>query len=111
MPQGSSEFSVQKLNILMGANASCKTSIGRMLLTILNFIAKKEYAPLAAYINEKGKDAKFEIQFVTDDDFYRISSVIKCRNEGKNYSSADVLIKVNRLRAEKVILMKKRLKS
>lgn len=34
-------FRYKKLNILMGANASGKTSIGRMLLNILNFIARK----------------------------------------------------------------------
>lgn len=87
-------FRYKKLNILMGANASGKTSIGRMLLNILNFIAKKEYATITSCINDKGKDAKFEIQFVIGDDFYSVSSVIKGKKEGKNYSSADVLIKV-----------------
>lgn len=45
----------------MGANASGKTSIGRMLLNILNFIARKEYASIASCINDSKKDAKFEI--------------------------------------------------
>lgn len=65
----------------MGANASGKTSIGRMLLNILNFIARKEYASIASCINDYKKDAKFEIQFVVNDDFYRVSSIIKGKKE------------------------------
>ena len=65
----------------MGANASGKTSIGRMLLNILNFIARKEYASIASCINDSKKDAKFEIQFVVNDDFYRVSSIIKGKKE------------------------------
>lgn len=87
-------FRYKKLNILMGANASGKTSIGRMMLNILNFIAKKEYATITSCINDKSKDAKFELHFVINDDFYRVSSVIKGQNKGKNYSSENVFIKV-----------------
>ncbi len=87
-------FRYKKLIILMGANASGKTSIGKMLLNILNFIAKKEYGPITSCINDKDKDARFEIEFVIGDDFYRVSSVIKSKNEGKDYSSSDVSIKV-----------------
>lgn len=87
-------FRYKKLNILMGANASGKTSIGRMLLNILNFIARKEYASIASCINDSKKDAKFEIQFVVNDDFYRVSSIIKGNKVSKNYSSSDFLIKV-----------------
>ena len=35
-------FRYKKLNIMMGANASGKTSIGRMLQNILKFITRKE---------------------------------------------------------------------
>ncbi|WP_406546567.1 hypothetical protein [Succinimonas sp.] len=87
-------FRYKKLNILMGANASGKTSIGRMLLSILNFIAKKEYAGITSCINDTEKDAVFEIQFVVNDDFYRVSSIIKGNKENKSYSSSDFLIKV-----------------
>lgn len=87
-------FRYKKLNIMMGANASGKTSIGRMLLNILNFIAKKEYTTITSCINDLSKEAKFEIQFVEDDDFYRISALINCKAEGQNYSSKDFLIKV-----------------
>lgn len=81
----------------MGANASGKTSIGRMLLNILNFIARKEYASIASCINDSKKDAKFEIQFVVNDDFYRVSSIIKGKKVSKNYSSSDFLIKVEQI--------------
>lgn len=94
-------FRYKKLNILMGANASGKTSIGRMLLKILNFIVQKEYVTLTSCINENEKDAKFEIELVTDDDFYRVSSVIKGTNGDQNYSSEDVLIKVDQIKIGK----------
>ncbi len=87
-------FRYKKLNILMGANASGKTSIGRMLLSILNFIARKEYAGITSCINDPEKDAVFEIQFVVNDDFYRVSSIIKGKKENKSYSSSDFLMKV-----------------
>ncbi len=90
-------FRYKKLNILMGANASGKTAIGRMLLSILNFIARKEYAGITSRINDTEKDAVFEIQFVVNDDFYRVSSIIKGKKENKSYSSSDVLIKVERI--------------
>ena len=89
-------FRYKKLNILMGANASGKTAIGRMLLSILNFIARKEYAGITSRINDPEKDAVFEIQFVVNDDFYRVSSIIKGKKENKSYLSSDVLIKVER---------------
>jgi AAA15 family ATPase/GTPase len=87
-------FRYKKLNILMGANASGKTAIGRMLLSILNFIARKEYAGITSRINDTEKDAVFEIQFVVNDDFYRVSSIIKGKKENKSYSSSDFLMKV-----------------
>ena len=35
-------FRYKKVNIIMGANASGKTSLGRMLMNIFNFMDKKE---------------------------------------------------------------------
>lgn len=87
-------FRYRKLNILMGANASGKTSIGRMLLNILHFITRKEYDSIAACIDDTNKDALFEIQFVVNNIFYRVSSIIKSKNENEDYSSNNCLIKV-----------------
>ena len=39
---GRTNFRYKKVNIIMGANASGKTSIGKMLMRIFNFIDKKQ---------------------------------------------------------------------
>ena len=94
-------FRYKKLNILMGANASGKTSIGRMLQNILKFITRKEYTGITSCINDTGKDAVFEIQFVENNDFYRVSSIIKGKKESRSYLSSDVLIKVEQTEISK----------
>ena len=90
-------FRYRKLNILMGSNASGKTSIGRMLLSIFNFIDRKEFINLVTHINDTRKDATFEIQIVVNDYFYRISSIIKGIEEGKDYTSENVLTRVEKI--------------
>ena len=45
-------FRYKKLNILLGANASGKTALGRMLMNILDFIATREYSGIASCIND-----------------------------------------------------------
>ena len=94
-------FRYKKLNIMMGANASGKTSMGRMLQNILKFITRKEYTGITSCINDTGKDAVFEIQFVENNDFYRVSSIIKGKKESRSYLSSDVLIKVEQTEISK----------
>lgn len=57
-------FRYKKVNILMGGNATGKTSIGRMLMAIFNFIDKKEYTNLLEKICDKNKEASFSMDFV-----------------------------------------------
>ena len=52
-------FRYKKINILIGANASGKTSIGRALMVIFNFISKKDPAKLREVIRNKAKKSKF----------------------------------------------------
>ena len=95
-------FRFRKLNILMGSNASGKTSIGRMLMNIFNFIDRKEFVNVISCINDVKRDANFEIQFVVNDNFYRISSVIKGKeNPEENYTSEDFLTKVEKIEINK----------
>lgn len=95
--QNHPQFRYRKLNILMGSNASGKTSIGRMLMCIFNFIDKREFNNLLSHINDTKKDAKFEIQIVVNDNFYRISSIIKGKNDGEDYTSEYFLTKVEKI--------------
>lgn len=94
-------FRYRKLNILMGANASGKTSIGRILMSIFNFINNKEFVNVITCINDTEKDALFEIQIVVNDNFYRISSIIKGKEEGEDYTSEHFLTKVEKIEINK----------
>lgn len=94
-------FRYRKLNILMGSNASGKTSIGKILMYIFNFIEKKSFSNLIECINDTTKDASFEVQFVVYDTFYRVSSIIKGKNSNDDYNSAQFLTKVEKIEITK----------
>lgn len=71
-------FRYKKVIILMGANASGKTSIGKLLLSILNFINKKEAEKILRHIKDLEKEAYFSIDFALNEDYlYRVSCKIK----------------------------------
>ncbi len=70
-------FRYKKVNILMGANASGKTSIGKALMSIFNFLSKKEISRVEQYIREKEKEAYFSIDFlVNEEKLYRVECKI-----------------------------------
>lgn len=88
-------FRYKKINIIMGANASGKTSIGRMLMRIFNFIDKKQYENLTDFICDTTKEAFFSMDFVTNKyELYRIRTTIKPK-QGEKYQSADIEVVVN----------------
>lgn len=58
-------FRYKKINILLGANASGKTSVGKMLMDIFNFIYKKQYTTIVQKINNPKKEAYFSMDFIT----------------------------------------------
>lgn len=62
-------FRYKKVNILMGANASGKTSIGKVLRSIVNFISIGNQKAIEELIRDDNKEAGFEIDFVKDDLF------------------------------------------
>ncbi|GFI50817.1 hypothetical protein IMSAGC020_02027 [Lachnospiraceae bacterium] len=67
-------FRYKKVNILMGANATGKTSIGQMLMAIFNFIERKEAGRLKEKVNNKSKEACFSMDFVVHSyKLYRIN--------------------------------------
>ncbi len=88
-------FRYRKLNIMMGSNASGKTSIGKMLMVTMNFIERKEFVNLVSYIRDSHRDASFEVQFVVDNSLYKVLALVKSKNDDVEYSSKDVLVKVN----------------
>lgn len=87
-------FRYKKVNILMGANATGKTSIGKMLMQIFNFMDKKQFDALTKVITDKSKEASFTIDFVGDEFIlYRVHTVIKPPEERK-YLSSDICVRV-----------------
>ena len=70
--EGHPNFRYKKVNILMGANATGKTSFGKMMMEIFNFIVKKQYSGLTETINDVKKQAFFGIDYI----FYVILCII-----------------------------------
>lgn len=66
-------FRYKKLAILMGSNASGKTSIGKALMMIFNFIDKSNVYYVLDNIRNHKKTASFSIDFLCDEDvLYRV---------------------------------------
>ena len=90
-------FRYRKLIILMGANATGKTALSRVLMGIYNFIAKKEYSAITGYIENPSKDASFSIDLAfSDHTLYRISCRISGRSKKQlDYQSGDISVHVS----------------
>lgn len=66
-------FRFKRVNILMGANASGKTTLGKMLMTIFNFLDKKNIDFIYEIVSEEDKKASFELDFVfRETQLYRV---------------------------------------
>lgn len=59
-----SNFRYKKVNILMGSNATGKTSIGKMLMAICNFMKRKDVLGLIDKVADLEKEATISIDFV-----------------------------------------------
>lgn len=65
--QGRPKFYYRKICIVTGANASGKTSLGRMIWGVQSFLFSKNLQASAFPINNKSTHASFEADFATDD--------------------------------------------
>lgn len=61
-------FRYKKLNIIMGTNATGKTSFGRVLMMFANYLNDGDISRLKNIVNDDVKDASLQIDFVTDED-------------------------------------------
>lgn len=59
-------FRYKKVNILMGANATGKTSFGKALMYIFNAVAKRDLDRMTEWIRDKSQRAFFSIDFLCD---------------------------------------------
>lgn len=99
---GYPNFRYKKVNILMGANATGKTSFGKMLMSIFNFMDKKQYERLAEDIGDTSKEASFSIDFIGDKNIlYRVETKITPLTEEKySNKNIEVVVKSMPIRAK-----------
>lgn len=81
----------------MGANATGKTSFGRMLMKIFNFMQKKQAERITEVICDHTKEASFSMDFITDSyELYRIVTKISPR-KGDEYKNSDIDVCVKKV--------------
>ena len=85
-------FRYKKVNIIMGANATGKTSFGRMMMRIFNFMDTKQYEKITSSVCDNKKEARFSMDFITDEyAMYRIATIIEPKS-GDKYKSSDIKV-------------------
>ena len=89
-------FRYKKVNIIMGANATGKTSLCRALMKIFNFITNKNYEMLVEAICDRTQPASFVLDLAFKSNiFYRVHCVIApC--EGDSYTVESVKVEVRK---------------
>lgn len=96
--EGRPNFRYKKVNIVMGSNASGKTTFGHMLMNIFNFIDKKNYEFLTDIINDSAKEAAFSIDLALNSDFlYRVQCKVNPCEDG-SYSPGNFQVEVRKQR-------------
>lgn len=74
-------FRYKKVNIIMGGNASGKTTLGKAIRDIFNYIVREKDSGLLESICDKTKSGKFSIDIVFDDCFmHRYTGEITQKN-------------------------------
>lgn len=72
--EGYERLRYRKINILAGANASGKTSFGKVLNAVFSLLGNKNPSFLVSLIAQKSKDAEIELDFNFGDRFmYRVN--------------------------------------
>lgn len=94
---GLPNFRYKKVNIIMGSNATGKTSLGRLILSIFILIGKRNAEVITSYIADKDKKASFSMDFVNMDHdmykLYRINAEFD-PSENHDYSSENIKIRI-----------------
>lgn len=98
--KGYPNFRYKKLIVLMGANASGKTALGRILMSFCNFISRKEYGNIVEYVEDKAEKASFEMDFAEDGVLYRFKTLIDPMSEN-SYTSKNIHVTVDSVKIRK----------
>ena len=91
---GCPNFRYRRVNIVMGANATGKTSLGDLFNSIFFFIDEKNVTSLTSTIANTKKKAQFVIELIVREKIlYRIDCRVAASREGK-YTSDEVMVHV-----------------
>ncbi len=74
-------FRYKKLNIILGSNATGKTTLGKAIMTIFNCINTKEFSKLIELKNNKNKDLKFLLDYINSYDTNFLYRIECCLND------------------------------
>ena len=74
-------FRYKKVNIIMGGNATGKTSIGKLLMRFANYFQDGIYKRFTDMIDDYEKEAVLKIDFVVDDGLYRFEMLAPPRQK------------------------------
>lgn len=102
-------FRFRKVNIIMGSNATGKTTFGKMLMLFGNYMRDGNYFRFAEHINDVRQPATFNIDFVAEKDrLYRFNMNVANKND--KVINCDINIKYVRInKADKYETCAKRL--
>ena len=99
--KGFPNFRYRKVNIIMGANATGKTSFGKMLMRIFNFMDRKQYTGIVDDICDKTKNASFCIDFVANEEvLYRVRTSISPADENGKYIGKNIDVSVKSMKIQ-----------
>ncbi len=94
-------FRYKKVNIIMGANASGKTTLGHITRMIFNFIDKKNYKIITNCIGDQKKEASFRIDLASNNNnLYRVKCTIPPSDDGE-FLIEDINLEIHR---EKILV-------
>lgn len=90
---GYPNFRYKKVNVIMGANAAGKTTFGRMLMKIFNFMSRTNFDFLIDAINDTSKDASFALDMASSNTMYHIDCTVS-PPEGKVYTAKNIALEI-----------------
>ena len=95
---GLPNFRYKKVNIIMGSNATGKTSLGKMILSIFVLMMKRNLDIVTSRISDTTKEASFTMEFVNKEKkqyiLYRIDAKFAPSATG-DYSTENTKIKIH----------------
>lgn len=90
---GKPNFRYKKVNIIMGASATGKTTLGMALKDIFEFIEKKTFSCIIDAIGNPKRDASFEIEVISEsNELYRVSGTFMPIKNGRDGYSTKLLV-------------------